>query len=316
MNFLRAISNLLRFDRTDWKALALCFFAASVFWIFNALNNNYAANLRFPLQFEFDNSKYIAVEPLPATLTLNVSGNGWEIFRESLGLKIPSISLPLERPADTHKIVASTLSPIVASQIGTLQVNFIVTDTLRLEIEPKIARILNLKADVSELSFKKNFGKTSPMVLLPDSVILEGPKGYLESLHDTIFLKVKGTRINSNYRENVEVVVPHSELISRNPPVAEVMFEVGPVEELVQYLKLRIPKIPWGMEVDRDSVRCVFVVPEKERARFLSEVSTLFLTIDLVEIKKGEFKSLLPHSKGDLPYAELIQIDSVKMKKY
>ena len=154
------------------------------------------------------------------------------------------------------------------------------------------------------------------MVLLPDSVLLEGPKSLLESLHDTIFLKVKGTRINSNYRENVEVVVPHSELISRNPPVAEVMFEVGPVEERVQYLKLRIPKIPWGMEVDRDSVRCVFVVPEKERTRFLLEVPSLFLTIDLVEIKKGESKSLLPRSKGDLSYAELIQIDSVKMKRY
>ena len=316
MNLLRAISNLLRFDRTDWKALALCFFAAAIFWIFNALNNNYAANLKFPLQFEFDNTKFIAVEPLPASLTLNVSGNGWEIFRESLGLKIPSIYLPLERPADTHKIVASTLSPMVVSQVGTLQVNFIVTDTLRLEIEPKVSRKLNLKADVSELTFKKGFGKTSPMALLPDSVILEGPKGYLESLQDTIFLKIKGTRINSNYRENVEVVVPHSELISRNPPVAEVMFEVGPVEELVQYLKLKIAKIPWGMEIDRDSVRCVFVVPEKERARFLSEVSTLFLAIDLVEIKKGESKSLLPYSKGGLPYAELIRIDSVKMKKY
>ena len=69
MNFFRAISDLLRFDRTNWKALALCFFAAAVFWMFNALNKNYATNLRLPLEFEFDNTKYIAVEPLPASLT-------------------------------------------------------------------------------------------------------------------------------------------------------------------------------------------------------------------------------------------------------
>ena len=316
MNFLRAISNLLRFDRTDWKALALCLFTASVFWIFNALNKNYATNLRFPLQFEFDNTKYVAVEPLPATLTLNVSGNGWEIFRESLGLKIPSIAMPLERPAEIHKIVATTLSPIVASQIGPLQVNFIVTDTLRLKIEPKITRRIKLKADMSELSFKKDFGQTSPVVLLPDSVILEGPKSFVEMLHDTIFIKVKGSRLNSNYRENVEVVVPHNDLISRNPPVAEVMFEVGPVEELVQFVKLRMPKAPWGIEVDRDSVRCVFVIPQKERERFLAEASTIFVTINLVEIKKGETKSLLPNSKGVPTYAEVIRIDSVKVRKY
>ena len=153
MNFLRAISNLLRFDRTNWKALALCLFAAAIFWIFNALNKSYATNLRFPLQFEFDNTKYIPVEPLPATLTMNVSGNGWELFRKSLGLKVPSISLPLERPVDTRKIVAGTLAPIVASQIGALQVNYIVSDTLRLKIEPKILRKIKLVADLGGVTF-------------------------------------------------------------------------------------------------------------------------------------------------------------------
>ena len=316
MNFFRAISNLLRFDRTDWKALSLFLFAATIFWIFNALNNNYSTNLRFPLQFEFDNTKYIAVEPLPATLTLNVSGNGWEIFRESLGLKIPSIFLPLERPVETRRIIATALSPIVASQIGALQVNFIVTDTLRLKIEPKLTRKVRLKADLSELTFKKDFGQTSPVVILPDSVLLEGPKSFVETFADTIFLKLSGSRINSNFRENVEVVVPHNDLISRNPPVAEVMFEVGPMEEIERYIKLRIPRTPWGIEIDQDSVRCVFVVPQKNRDRFLSEVSNLSATVDLIEIKKGEVKSLLPYSKGIPSYAELIRIDSVKVKKY
>ena len=316
MNLLRAISDLLRFDRTNWKALALCFFAAAIFWIFNALNKNYATNLRLPLEFEFDNAKYIAVEPLPASLTLNVTGNGWEIFRKSLGLKVPSIAMPLDRPTDTHKIVASTLGPVVASQIGALQVNYIVTDTLHLKIEPKSNKKIKLVADLGEVSFKKDFGRTSPLVILPDSVLLSGPKSLIEGLPAAISLKVSGSRLNSNFRESIEVVVRPNDLISRNPPVAEVMFEVGAVEEISRPIALKMAKVPWGVEVDRDSVHCVFLVPQKERERFLVEAKTLSLSFVLTDMTKGQTISFMPALKGLPAYAEVLQIDSVKVKKY
>ncbi len=316
MNFFRAISNLLRFDRTNWKALALCLFAAAVFWIFNALNKNYATNLRFPIHFEFDGAKYTPVEPLPASLSLNVSGNGWELFRKSLGLKVPVISMPLERPVETRKIVAGALSPIVASQIGALHVNFIVTDTLRLNIEPLSTRKIKLKADLQGVSFKKNFGRSSPIVILPDSVALQGPKSFLESLSDTIVLKVNASRVSKNVRENVEVVVSNSELISRNPPVAEVMFEVGAIEEIVRYLKLKTPKFPWGTEIDKDSVQCVFTIPQSQHNHFLSESILLSLSEDFTDVSKGETRSFLPSLKGLPEYAQIVHIDSVMVKRY
>ncbi len=316
MNFLRAISNLLRFDRTNWKALALCFFAAAIFWIFNALNKSYATNLRLPLKFDFDNTKYVAVEPLPNHLTINVSGNGWEIFRKSLGVKVPDVSLALERPADTHKIVAASLSPIVASQIGTLQINYIVTDTLRLKIEPKTTRKVKLRADLSNISFKKDFGRTSPVVILPDSVILEGPKSIIENTPDSISLKVTSSRLHGNFRENAEIIIPNNDLINRNPPVAEVIFDVGPIEEIGKNIKLKMPKLSWGMEVRGDSVRCVFTIPQKEHDQFQIDWKLIQAGLSLPELKKGESATLKPTLRGLPPYAELILVDSVVVKKY
>ncbi|MEJ0055461.1 MAG: hypothetical protein WDN75_07275 [Bacteroidota bacterium] len=316
MNFFRAISNLLRFDRTNWKALTLCFFAAAVFWIFNALNKNYATNLRFPLHFEFDGEKYIPVEPLPASLALNVSANGWELFRKSLGLKVPVISMPLERPVETRKIVASSLSPIVASQVGVLHVNFIVTDTLRFKIEPLATRKIKLKADLRNVTFKNNFGRTSPVVILPDSVTLQGPKSFIAELTDTLTLPISASRVSSNMRENVEVVVSHNDLISRNPPVAEIMFEVGPVEEIKRYLALKTSKIPWATEIDKDSVACTFIVPQNQHKHFLSTSLSATLLYDLTTILKGETKSLVPSIKGVPEYAEVTHVDSVKVRRY
>ncbi|NOT75476.1 MAG: hypothetical protein HOP08_11135 [Cyclobacteriaceae bacterium] len=316
MNFFRAISNLLRFDRTNWKALALCLFAAAIFWIFNALNKNYATNLKFPLHFEYDASKYIAVDPLPSSLALNVSGNGWDLLRKSLGVKVPTISMTLERPTEARKIVAGTLSPIVASQIGSLHVNYIVTDTLRLKIEPAAKRKIILKADLSEISYKKNFGRSGPVVILPDSVMLEGPKSLIEKLSDTIILKIQSTRVDGNVRENAEVIVSHKDLISRNPPVAEVMFEVGPVVEVMRYLKLKTPKIPWGTELVNDSVAVSFIVPQKNQKDFLNEPLLAELSDKISEIQKGETKSFLPIIRKIPEYAVLTHIDSIKVKKY
>jgi hypothetical protein len=316
LNFLRAISNVLRFDRTNWKVLSLCFFAAAVFWMFNALNKDYATNVRFPLQIEYDDTKYIAVEPLPPSLMLNVQGNGWEILRRRLGIKVPKISLAFERPTDARKIASSTLSPMAATQIGSLHLNFIVTDTLRLKIEPKVSRKIRLAASVKNVAFRKNLGRTSRVVVLPDSVELLGPKSLIENMSDSILLNVTGSRVNTNFRENVEVVVPHNDLISRNPPVAEVMFDVGPVEEVARRVPLRIAKAPWGVEVELDSVRCVFLVPQKDRDNFRKEQLYTTVSIAYDSIAKGETRSFLPALKGLPPYAQVVRIDSIKVKKY
>jgi hypothetical protein len=316
LNFFRAISNVLRFDRTNWKVLSLCFFAAGIFWIFNALNKDYATNVRFPLQVEFDDTKYIAVEPPPPSLMLNVQGNGWEILRRRLGIKVPKISLVFERPTDARKIPASTLSPMAATQIGSLHLNFIVTDTLRLRIEPKVSRKIRLGASVKNVAFRKTMGRTSAVVIMPDSVELLGPKSLIEGLADSIILNVTGSRVNTNFRENVEVVVPYNDLISRNPPVAEVMFDVGTVEEITRQVPLRMPKPPWGVEVELDSVRCAFLVPQKDRETFMKEPLYTTVAFAYDSIQKGQTRSFLPELKGLPAYAQVIRVDSIKVKKY
>jgi hypothetical protein len=284
--------------------------------MFNALNKDYATNVRFPLQIEFDDTKYIAVEPPPPNLLLNVQGNGWEILRRRLGIKVPKISLAFERPADARKIPASTLSPMAATQIGSLHLNFIVTDTLRLKIEPKVSRKIRLSASVKNVAFRKNLGRTSRVVILPDSVELLGPKSLIEGLPDSIVLNVTGSRVNTNFRENVEVVVPHNDLISRNPPVAEVMFDVGAVEEVTRWVPLRIPKAPWGVEVEIDSVRAVFLVPQRDHDIFQKEQLYTTVAFEYDSIKKGQTRTFLPQLRGLPPYAQVIRIDSIRVKKY
>ncbi len=316
MNFFRAISSLLRFDRTNWKALALCLFAASVFWIFNALNKEYSTNVSFPLRFSFDEEKFAPVDAMPEMLMLNVKGNGWDLLRKSLGYKEQEVLVTIDRPGETKKIAGAALAPIAAGQVAPLHVNFAVTDTLHFRIEPKVARKLALTADLSGVTFRKGLGRTSDVVILPDTVDVDGPKSIIESLSNPAVLHVVGNRIAANFRNSVEVDLDQKHVIRRNPPVAEIMFEVGPVQEITLPIKLKMAKAPWGIEFDMDSVRCVFQVPQKDADRFREDVSAAYVAFDFGELAKGEERSYLPTLFNTPVYADVLHIDSIRVKKY
>ena len=65
------------------KAL-LCLGAAALFWFLNALNKNgYTLNVEYPVRFVYNESLFVPTTPLPRTVTVNVSSDGWGLLRHS-----------------------------------------------------------------------------------------------------------------------------------------------------------------------------------------------------------------------------------------
>jgi hypothetical protein len=314
MKFFKAIIALFHFNRTNWKAVALCLLAASVFWIFNKLNNQYSTSIRFPMQFEYDHQKYAAALPLPNDLLVNVNGNGWDLFRKYIGIRVPTLVIPLEYPTESTRIPGNSLPIILTPQLGGLKINFIVLDTIRLKIENRISRKFKLRPDEAGLSFKEGKGRISPIVILPDSVEFNGPESLLAPLSDTLYLRLNTNRIDDNFREQVEVEFAGKEFVKRDPPVVEVRFEVGDLETISQPIPLITDKFPWGVVAGRDSVNVTFQVPTKYREVF--DLAPLRGIIDLSELEKGETKSYLPTVAGVPPYITVTAVDSVRVKRY
>src|SRR6478609_7987905 len=315
MSVFRVISNLFRFNRANWKAVALCFFTAMVFWVFSALNKDHTTNISFPLQFEFDSDRYVPIS-LPSHVRMNVSGGGWDLLRKSLGVRLPPLNIPLERPVEVKKIPGNTLLSLVSDQLSSLKINYLVGDTLNLDIDLKDSHKFKLIADLTNISYKDGFGMLSPVVILPDSVEIEGPKSLLHDFPDSIVLSLPNGRLNGNFREEIEVVVPNGEVIKRNPPVAEVRFEVGEVEELAWKLKLDLLHKPIQMQVDGiDSVTCYVIVPKNQGRNILLQAHAAKATVDLSGLTKGEWK-IVPRSEGLSPIVHVRQIDSVRLRLF
>ncbi|MFN3839552.1 MAG: hypothetical protein ACK4RF_02500 [Cyclobacteriaceae bacterium] len=309
MGFFSSIWSIFRFNKKNWKAIVLCVFAATVFWFFNALNKNYAANIGFRIVFDYDEEKYVPVKSLPEKIRLNVSGNGWDLFRRSSGLKVPPLVIPLERPAEVKKIVGASLPPLFSTQLEGLQINFVLTDTIYLDINPRAKRIVKLTIDSVSKYLQPNYGVTSPVTVVPDSVLLEGPESLIHALPSSLALSLPDERIRSSYNEIVEVTTG-SENISRTPPVVRVTFDVESLEEVTRECPLRLVNVPDRLRVslEADRVSVTFQTPSSTvKAIHPDSVTAL---IDLRTVPPGKHK-VAPRVVGLPPYSQIVRVDSV-----
>jgi hypothetical protein len=312
MSVITSLFNLLRFNRRNWKAVILCIFAATIFWFFNALNKNYTTNIRFPIAFDYNEENYIAVQPLPREVNLNVSGIGWNLFRRSLGLKVPPLVIPLERPSETRKIVGSTLPALFSNQVDGYQINFVLTDTLRIALEARSRRRVALAIDVPSILLKKGYAVTSNPVIQPDTIDIEGPWKLLNELSNPISLKVSQRNIDEDFKEDVEVSFLNTELITRNPPTAQVSFKVEKLIQVKDSVRLELVNTPKGAwAAIGNSVPCVFGIPESRIDEYNKGATRA--VVNLRGFEKGT-KKFYPEITGLPAFSKIFAADSVIVK--
>ena len=63
--------------------------------------------------------------------------------------------IPLPQPSEVKKIVGSTLPALVTNQPEGFAINFVLTDTLHLAIEPKSNKVAEPASGYTNVTFKK-----------------------------------------------------------------------------------------------------------------------------------------------------------------
>lgn len=297
--------------------MALCFIAAAIFWLFNAFNKNYSTNLRFPLRFDYSREKFIPLDNLPRDVRVNVSGNGWDLFRKSIGIKLPDLSISLPKPTEVKIIVASSLTPSFSEQLGSgLRINYIVNDTLRLQIDELDSHQFKLFVDLSQVTFREGYGRVSAVVVIPDSVKLIGAKSLLHQMPDSIALILPKSELDDRFKKEIEIVIPNRESITRSASVASVMFEVGSVEKIDAYVTTTLVNANRSFkQTFIDSVKVSFRIPKAQVATFNDDRHLIVAIAQMKNKPKGMYR-LQPTLTGLPKYVEVLAIDSVSVKVY
>ncbi len=312
MSWYKSIFNFLRFNNKNWRAVVLSVLAAMIFWFFNALNKEYTTNLNFPIAFDYNKKNYVSIEPLPEEISLNVTGVGWNLFRRSVGVNIPSLLIPLERPSEIRKIVGSTLPSFIADQLAELKINFVLTDTLFVSIEPKAGRWISLQADSVTTLLDRGYGLQSAVKIVPDSIFIEGPIGMVTGIREPYAVSLQEKNITGNFDDEVEVVF-ESEIIKRDPPTVHITFEVDKLTEVVDSISLELINVPTSNKGIQaiEKIACTFRMGEKRANSFRPD--SIKAIVDLTGITKGKHK-LVPRVIGLPGFVHAVRIDSVSIQ--
>lgn len=298
------------------RVILLCVFAATTFWILNALNENYSTTLKYPLQFIYDQEEYIAVDKLPEEIQVNVSGLGWNLFRNSMGIKVTPLRIILETPTEVNKITSGALPALISDQMNDVELNYVLTDTLNINIDKRVQRKFLLDIDSANIPLEDNYRITTKVRQTPDSVLLEGPSGIINNMPDTLLLELPQTDIDSDYKEAVSVLTPNNNLITRNPPAANITFGVSEFVKDGENVSLKTANFPKsGMAYIKDNAVPVKFLVSKDRQDDITsedfEVIVNFSTMNPAD------SSILPQLKTYPGHLQEVSLDTaLRVKVY
>ena len=167
----------------NWKVVLLSFLGATTFWFFSALGKDYDYRIDYPIEFIYDTDSLVAVKPLPKYVDIDVTGGGWDLFRKSFWFGTDPIILELDNPAAIRYLTRPTILPIISNQLDAFRINFLFTDTLYINVDRKVDRLVRMKIDSIAVSMDEDYRMITPISIDPDTVRIFGPTSFIDTLN-------------------------------------------------------------------------------------------------------------------------------------
>jgi hypothetical protein len=232
-NFLIGLKNMLPSAEENWKILVLCFLGATIFWFFNSLNKEYSARIKYPIEFVFDADETVVVEPLPEDVRLEVRGGGWNLLRKTFWFNVNPVYITLNEPTETKFLTSLNLRPMFVDQVTEINIEEVLVDTLRLNIEKKITKSLPVVVDSANIRLAPDHRLVGPIRLSSDSIQVTGPTSQVNSLGSSIMISLQSEVVSSNYSENINMSAYLPSKTTTEPAVITINFNVQ------QYFQVR-----------------------------------------------------------------------------
>jgi len=273
---------------SNWQVVLLSFIGAATFWFFSALGKDYSFRLKYPIEFVFDQDSLIAVEALPQYVDIDVSGLGWDLFRESFWFGADPVLLELENPAAIRYLTRPTILPIVTEQLSQYRINFLFTDTLFIDIDRKTSKLVNLKIDSLKLSLDDQYRLITPISLQPDTAIIFGPTSFLDTIKNDYRITLETKEIDKNFDRFVELGLPEILDIYSNPSTVNVSFGVEKFDRLELSTTVELLNFPTdsSVYVANPEVSVQFVVQESLKEDYFGD--DFKIVVDYSMINKND----------------------------
>ena len=294
------------FNRINWNAMALCILAATVFWLFSALNKDHVSTLAVPLQVVVNDSLYIAIARNPESIKVQVEGKGWDLLVKQFGWRLDPLTVRIENPVAQTFLLTQSMVRQIREATGNLRILHFTTDTLHFRYDEKTTRQVQISADLSAIRYKKGYDVLDSVTIQPNTISITGPSYLINKITDPLIIRPSENRVSGKFQKNIRPDLPERSVSS--PGELKVSFDAILVKEISLMIPVRYPpkKIRSREKAFIDSIQIRLLIPEEMDPATLKSVSA-----DLLNVKTANARIIfngLP-SRVRLIHADTLSID-------
>ena len=269
----RWLKSIVRPSNKDLKIVILCIIGATIIWFLSALNKTYTTVIKCPIELSYENEGTIEVINPPRNIQVNVSGVGWDLLKQSLSFRRDPLLISVESPIETKRIAGYTIQPLISQHLSSLNLNFVVTDTLYFDIQRLQKKKLFVYLDSTKVSLKRFHQIISPLNVSPDSVTITGHESLIKTLNDTLTIHLPQDEIDNNYSEKIYIDNFDLSLVSFSPSEIDISFGVSRYVNHSTELEIELVNFPMDSAayIESGIARLHFVIQEELEDNFLKE---------------------------------------------
>jgi hypothetical protein len=266
--------------------VVLCVAAATTFWVLNALNkDNYSTIVDYPVQWEYDQKNYIPVKPLPKSIQIQISGNGWDLLRKYFNISGTAYPILLQSPAEKKYLLSADLKRSLGEFITPTQLENVLGDTIHYQIDRIVTKTLRPVLDSLGYSLDKNIALAGEINFIPNQLEITGPSSVIEAFEGKYPVALNASKINSDFKGKVPLTVDESlaQLVQLKQKEIQVSFSV--LSYLEGNKRLKIKKVNFPSNVN---------LPNEE---LIPVLSYLIEESDLPQLNYLVFEAVLDYRK-------------------
>ena len=254
-------------DLKYWKVVVVSFLTAATFWFFNSLNKNYTTSLNYPVEYAFNKDSLVSVRPLPSEIGLDVSGGGWNLLRRTAIFNPLPLLIDLSDKSKQSSFSWVETLPSLREQIQDLTINQVLSDTMRVQIEPIQKKWVRPVIDSVGIKLEESFRLISRIDVSQDSILITGPKSYLDTMSSVYLVNIQDEEIDKDFDGLVNVVSSFEEIVKASPPEIDASFRV----DRFNYLQMDVPVEKSNFPTDSSAVLSL----DKVLVRFVVQESMI-----------------------------------------
>jgi hypothetical protein len=271
---------------SNLKVVVLCIAAATTFWILNALNkDNYTTIVDYPIRWEYNREKYTAVQQLPESVPIQISGNGWDLLRKYFKLNEPPFIINLAEPGSKNYILTTDLKRPLGDFLTPTTLIGMLKDSLQYHIDPIETKKLKPVLDTTSYTLAKNVVIDGPIKFQPAEVTVVGPSSLIDSFNGKFPVSLNESRINGNFDKSVPIKIQKDleDIVQLQDQELQVSFSIIQYLEGNKRLKLNKVNFPKSVSLENENLMPV--------------VTYLIDGSKVTQLKDMEFEAVLNYSK-------------------